>query len=300
MVGTSGGKCIWTPVGPPTWLTGISHEPIVLSPFRRTTGGGTLISPVIPSSVGKTVETSFRSERIIPVCSEPLRVCRNLCKMKFVAERPRLFQAIDYIEVGEDTSDRIGIGFPVRAELEAGDTLHARRIGRGDFFPKFAMARRDIDTSDLDGNGRSAQQHALAAVKEAHDAFVGIRDDAEFLWLSTRNRVKPTLTLAVHGQEKFAVGGNQASGDALGRDCARSPALYVEQVGATGMAGLGGGEHNRFTIRQPDAGQMIGLVIGELPGLADASRKEHELGWGSDGGENPLTVGRQIAKTPFS
>src|ERR1035438_10387415 len=35
-------------------------------------------------------------------------------------------------------------------------------------------------------------------------------------------------------------------------------------------------------------------------GLADPSRKKHELGRGSDGGENPLTVGRQIANTAFS
>ena len=37
--------------------------------------------------------------------------------------------------------------------------------------------------------------------------------------------------------------------------------------------------------------EVVDLVVGELPGLADSGGKQNQFGRGTDGGENPLAIG---------
>ena len=103
--------------------------------------------------------------------------------------------------------------------------------------------------------------------------------------------------LGIPREEKFAVGTDLASGPAFGSDGARRPPFYIEQVGAWTKPGLEAGEDDRFPVWQPGHGQVIDLVIGKLSRLPDSGGKQHQFGGRTHERDNPLAVGRKIAKT---
>lgn len=88
------------------------------------------------------------------------------CGSLNLSETTNSVQSRDYVQIRQNPEGGVGVGFAVGAEADAGNAFQSGEIAGFDVFERLALARVDVELSDMHGDGRGSYEQGVIILQK--------------------------------------------------------------------------------------------------------------------------------------